>query len=200
MDVQETMRRYRSRSRYVGYRDADLSWQQRVRDIRNPRDFVSGTDMRRSRMSFGVPLPEIGPDMQPIYGGSLRRTTRMDALAAQRRAREERYVPLADRSGLRGTVAAAALLTLAAVLLIIIFSNHARLRREQQRVADINARITAIEAQCESLEAQYEERLSEVDVIYAAVGRGMIAASGTQAIGIEVPTNVVVRPAEMLGK
>lgn len=198
--MQETMRRYRSRSRYAGYRDADLSWQERVREIRNPRDYVAGTDIRRSRMTFGVPLPEMGADMQPIYDGSLRRTTRRDALEAQRRARQARYVPLADRTGIRGTLAAAVLLGLALILGIIVMSNLSQLRQEQRRVKEIDSRIASIEAQCETLQAQYDERVDEVDVIYAAVGRGMVAASGTRAISIEVPTTAEVRPADLMGQ
>ena len=196
--MQETVRRYRSRSRYVSFRQEDLSWQQRVRDIRNPRDFVSGTDMRRSRISLGVPLPEIGADMQPIYDGSFRRNTRRDALAAQRRAQESRYVPLADRNGLRGTISVVVLCAAALLMAVILMANISGLRQEQRRVADVNARIADIEAQCVDLRAQYEQRISEIDVIYAAVGHGMIAASGTRAINIEVPHSVAIRPADML--
>ena len=198
--MQETVRRYRSRSRYVGSPSADLSWQQRIRGIRNPREYVADTALRRSRMTFGISLPEMGADMRPIYDGTARCATRRNALAAQRRENAERAVPAVNRTGARGTVAMAGLLVLALILLIIWGSGRAELNRERGRIRETETRISSITAQCETLQRQVETRTAEIDVVYSAVGRGMISAQGTRSINIEVTGDAVIRPAENLGK
>lgn len=197
--MQETVRRYRSRSRYVGSPSVDLSWQDRVRGVRNPREYVADTALRRSRMTFGIALPEMGADMRPIYDGTARCTTRRSALAAQRQAQADRAVPAVSKAGARGTVAAAGLLVLALILLLVWGSGQAELARERGRIRETEARIVSISAQCESLQRQYEVRTAEIDVVYSAVGRGMISSQGTRSINIEVPDNAVVRPADTLG-
>ena len=198
--MQETVRRYRSRSRYVGSPSADLSWQERIRGVRNPREYVADTALRRSRMTFGISLPEMGADMRPIYDGTARCTTRRSALAAQRQAQAERAIPAVSKAGVRGTFAAASLLALLLVLLLIWGSGQAELARERGRIRETEARITSISAQCESLDRQYEVRTSEIDVVYSAVGRGMISSQGTRSINIEVPDSAVVRPTDTIGK
>lgn len=198
--MQETVRRYRSRSRYVGSPSADLSWQQRIRGIRNPREYVSDTALRRSRMTFGISLPEMGADMRPVYDGTARCATRRNALAAQRQASAERVIPAVSKTGARGTVAAAGLLVLALILLIIWCGGRAELNRERGRIRETETRINSISSQCESLQRQVETRTAEIDVVYSAVGRGMISAQGTRSINIEVSGDAVIRPADTLGR
>ncbi len=196
--MQETVRR--RRSRYVSYRRADLSWQQKIRGIRDPRGFVADGDVRRSRMTIGVTLPEIGADMQPVYDGSLRYGSRRSAVAARRRQEEERLEPMVDRHGLRGTLAAGILAVLLVILLGFVVSNASALRAEQRRVAEVDARITRIDAQCDSLSRQYDAKAAEIDVVYMAVGRGMVASSGLDAVSIEVPETAVVRPSDSISR
>ena len=199
--MQESVRRYRSRARYVGNRSADLSWQQRIHSIGDPRGgYVAEGDVRRSRMTFGVALPQIGADMQPIYDGTFSHSTRRDAMLARRREPEARVMPLMARDGVRGSMAAVLLGALFLVLAVLVISNLASLYTEERRVQEVNSRIVHMTSQCENLQRQYEARAAEIDVVYMAVGRGMVASAGLDAISIEVPETAVVRPSDTVGR
>lgn len=192
--MQETVRRYRSRSRYVGRRSADLSWQDRVQQYVNPYGFVQNQDVRRSRMTFDVELPDRAADMRPVYTQERRPAVRSEELARIRRDREERIIPLVSRHGVRGTVAVLALGLLVAVLLGFWVNGSVQIRQIDARTERNNRRIAEIERRCRNLDNEYEARTAEIDVLYSAVEQGMISARGAQKIYLEVPDEICMMP------
>lgn len=192
--MQQTVRRYRSRSRYAGRGTADLSWQERVRRVGNPYGYVAEGRSGRERMTFGVELPSIGADMQPVYPVNYGTGARTAEVTRRRQARAEREVPRVSRDGLRGTVALAVLAVLALTLLICWRVSRADIRATERRIAKTESRIEEIDRRCEALAAELEEKAASVDVAYTAAGQGMISSKGAARIAITVPEDAVVMP------
>ncbi len=192
--MQETVRRYRSRSRYVGSRSADLSWQERARQFANPYGYVSDASVRRSRMTFDVELPDRAADMTPRYTQERRMTTRSEELARLRRDRDERSIPAVSRDGMRGSVAMALLAALVLILCIVLLDNLGQIRQVEARTARNEQRIAEIGRRCQNLDHEYEARTDSVDVLYSAVDQGMISTHGARKIYLQVPEEACMMP------
>lgn len=192
--MQETVRRFRSRSRYAGRGTADLSWQERVRRVGNPYGYVSQGRSGRERMTFGVELPDMGADMQPVYLGSRGPGARTAEMNRRRRDKASREVAPVSRGGLRGTVALALLAVLALALLICWRASRADIRATERRIARTEARIEEVERRRELLAEELEKKTADVDVAFTAAGQGMISSKGAERISITVPSDAVVMP------
>ncbi len=192
--MQQTLRRYRSRSRYAGRGTADLSWQERVRRVGNPYGYVAEGRSGRERMTFGVELPVMGGDMQPIYPENYGTGVRSAEVLRRREARARREVPTVSRGGLRCTVALAMLAVIALTLMVCWRISRADVRATERRIARTESRIEEIDRRCELLTAELEEKAASVDVAYTAAGQGMISSKGAARIAITVPEDAVVMP------
>ncbi len=192
--MQETVRRYRSRSRYIGGRSADLGWQDRVRQYANRYGYVQDHDVRRSRMTFDIELPDRAADMSPVYEGVRRTATRSEELERLRRERSARSIPLVARQGVRGTVALALVAVLIAGLSVFWLFGRAQIRQIDARTERNVRRAAEIERRCKNLDLEYEARAAEIDVLYSAVEQGMISAKGAQRIYLEVPEEICMMP------
>ncbi len=197
--MQNVTRRRRSRAYLMTGSNADLSWQKRLVNHNASGDrfgYVSDRDLNRSRMTFGVELPDFDADMNPVFGGREAHSERRRRLDDERTATEESYAEPVSRDGLRGTIALGAMLLLVIALFGIWFSNRAPYRATMRRIAGINGRLSKIEEEYAYQERNYLRDAESFDVGYRAVDQGMISAKGYNKVEITVPQNAVLTPYE----
>ena len=198
--MQETVRHYRSRSRYVGSRSADLSWQDRVRQYANPYGYMQEQDVRRSRITFDVELPDRAADMKPVYASGRRPASRAVDLARIRRDRDERVIPVVSRDGLRGSTALIALIALVVFLFVLWMGSVIQVWQIDAQTAKNAKSIREMNRRCQNLDIEYQNRSAKVDVLYSAVEHGMISAKGAKKIYLQVPDEVCMLPVAHLSE
>ena len=193
MTVQRTLRR---RSRLVGVSGSGVS--RRVGGFSYGQ--VAEQNLRGERISFGIDLPDMSPDMKPIYYAPERRTERQDRLMARRAWEKEREVPCVSRSGLRGSVAVALCGLLLFVFLVAWANDRGTVRATARRVRTLETRIAAVENKCAELQEQYDLAAAGLDVGYRAVDLGLISAKGVPMIQLYAPENAWTKPFDTLSR
>ena len=156
------------------------------------RESVPDPAGRQGAMSFGIELPQLAPDMSPIYREIPRRETRSSRMADERRRIAEREAPLYCRDGVRASAALMAVVVLALVLTLAWSVDRREYRAAHRRCVQLEARIDDVDRRFVSLQQEYETRAANIDIGYEAVDLGMISSKGAVKIPLYTPENAQI--------
>ena len=173
---------------------SDLSWQDVFSNAGGDQRYVSGVQVGRERMSFGVDLPTLSPSFTAVEAPTAGYATRTRRLTRERAEEEARMVPLVSADGVQGLVGLVLTLALALVLLCVWFNDASDIRAAKNRIRLSQTRISRVEREYEQVRLAYETAAASVDVGYAAVDQGLISGKGAAATAITIPETTMTTP------